>query len=140
MFFKGSIAAVILAAALAVMPQQASAKTTVHVGIGINTGHSWCSYHPYDRGCGGWGYGPRPYYWRPYYAPPPVIYYDRDYDTPDRLSCREARGILVDHGFHDLTALDCTGRYYSFRGIRGSFRYVVEVNSWNGNIVTVSRR
>jgi hypothetical protein len=144
MFTKGSIAAAVMVAALALMPQAASAKTTIQFGVGINSGGNWCYGHPYSAGC---GYGYRPYY-RPYYPPPPVVYYGgyydggyRDYydDGPSRLSCNGARNLLFDHGFHNLRSLDCDGRYYSFRGVRGSHLYVVRVNSRTGNIAIISR-
>src|SRR5437879_640683 len=76
MFAKFKLAAAVLAAGLAFAPLSASAKTTVHVGIGGGWGHpGWgyghpCWNTPYNR-C---GY----YHYRPYY-PPIVNYYYNPY-------------------------------------------------------------
>lgn len=68
-----------------------------------------------------------PGYYRPY---PP----DHGYV---RISCRQARHVLQDHGFYRIHTRDCRGRYYSFRAYWNGHRYIVSIRSRDGRIVRV---
>lgn len=62
--------------------------------------------------------------------------YDDDYVAvrPGRLSCREARRIVRDNGFRNVSARDCDGRTYSFVGSRNGRSFIIYVNSRNGRM------
>ena len=135
MVAKGTIAAGVMAAVLAFMPQTAAAKTNVHIGIGAGPG--WCFYHPYAPGCGyGYGYYP-PYgiYHRPIYR----HYYEPDYYyAPQyRVSCGEARQIVRDSGFRNVRTRSCGGTTNSFTGVKRGNLWLVKVNTRNGRIASV---
>lgn len=136
MFAKGIIAAGILAASLAFMPETAAAKTVVKVGVnGGWVNGCWASRH---RHCGwrhNWHYG-----WRYRHYNPRIIYYSNVYDPgPSRLDCRDAADLLRDSGFSKIRPTDCAGKYLSFKARRAGHYFVLRVNSWTGNIVVVAR-
>ena len=140
MFAKISIAAAAMAAVLAFIPEAASAKTRVHIGIGL--GGDWCHYHRFSAGCRyGYGYYPPAYGYYPpfgygYYAP---RYY---YPTPGYrsvLSCGTARQIVRNHGFNSVRARDCSGRIYSFLARKGGKTWLVSVNARNSRITGIQR-
>lgn len=131
MFVKGTVVATIMAAALAFMPQTASAKTNINIGIGIGAGYGWCYNHPYALGCG-FGYRHRHFYPRfyPWFYPQ---YYPPVYQL--RISCGEARQIVANHGFRKVRARSCGGKVDSFYGWRGGHPWLVKVNTRNGGIL-----
>ena len=141
MVAKGTIAAGIMAAALAFMPEAATAKTHVHIGIGAGPG--WCFYHPYSPGCGygyGYGYGYYPpigFYHRPYYRN--YGYYEPNYYYSPRygISCGEAKQIVRDSGFRNVRTRSCGGATNSFTGVKRGNLWLVKVNTRNGRIASV---
>lgn len=73
--------------------------------------------------------GPPPGYYRP---PPPPDYY-----IADRVSCREAKNIVRNEGFHRVRTLDCEGRHYQFRASYKGRPVIVVVSARSGRIVDV---
>lgn len=146
MFAKATIAAGILAASLAFVPNAATAKTTVNVAIG-GWGGNPCWHNRYRCGWGdNWHNN-----WRRHYHRPHVVYFYGGYDNgyyppayyppqPARIGCGEARLILRDRGFGRIVPLDCGGRYMIFRARRGGHAFVLRVNAWSGGVVVLSRR
>lgn len=139
MVAKGTIAAGIMAAALAFMPEAATAKTNIRIGIGAGPG--WCFSHPYAPGCGygyGYGYGYYPpigFYHRPYYRG----YYEPNYYYAPRygISCGEAKQIVRDSGFRNVRTRSCSGTTNSFTGVKRGNLWLVKVNTRNGRIASV---
>jgi hypothetical protein len=146
MFAKFKLVAGVLAAVVALAPLPASAKTTVHVGIGVGGwgypgwgyGHR-CWNTPYNR-CG-WGY----YHYRPYY-PPVVNYYYNPYPaygypppSAYRVSCGAAKSIVYRSGYGHVAVVDCGGKYHVFNATRNGHYFRLRVNAWNGGLVVVSR-
>lgn len=148
MFAKTTIAAGILAASLAFVPEAATAKTTVNVGIGGWGGGYYCGGHRRHCGWGNnWHYGWRHHhYYRHHYYRPHVVYYYGGYNTGyyrpglARVSCGEAKLILRDRGYGRIVATDCSGRYLTFRARRGGHSYVLRVNARSGGVVVLARR
>lgn len=64
--------------------------------------------------------------------------YDDDDDyvaiRPSRLSCGEARRIVRNNGYRNVSARDCDGRTYSFIGVRNGRSFVIFVNARNGRM------
>ena len=147
MFAKFKLAAAVLAAALAFVPLSASAKTTVHVGIGGGWGYpGWghggqCWNTHYGR-CG-WGY----YHYRPYYYRPYVNYYYNPYPAYGypppvaayRVSCGAAKSIVYRSGYGHVSVVDCGGKYHVFNATRHGHYYRLRVSAWNGGLVVVAR-
>ncbi|MBC8036536.1 MAG: hypothetical protein H7X89_04905 [Rhizobiales bacterium] len=133
MFVKGTVAAGMMAAVLAFMPEAALAKTKVHIGIG--GGSDWCFHHPYSTGC------------RNRYYEPPISYYPAPrYPAPrylpprwhsSRISCGEAREIVRDHGYRQVRTRNCGGPTSSFVGVKRGNLWLVKVNTRNGRIAGV---
>lgn len=132
MLVKGTIAATVLAAALAFVPTAAMAKTKIHVGIGA--GSDYCFHRPYSAACRfghGYGYGydyyqpPIGYYYAPRYLPPPYSY---------RISCGQAKEIVRDHGYRNVRTRDCGGRINSFIGRKSGHLWLVRVDTRSGRI------
>jgi hypothetical protein len=73
--------------------------------------------------------GPPPGYYRP--PPPPDFYYS------DRISCRQAKNIVRNEGFHQVRALDCEGRQYQFRASYKGRPVIVVISSRSGRILDV---
>lgn len=51
-----------------------------------------------------------------------------------RLSCGEAKARVRDHGFRNVSTIECDGRTYTFRARRGDHRIIVYVNSRSGSV------
>jgi hypothetical protein len=116
MFTKVLVAAAALTAAVVATPP-AEAKTHVSIGLGFGGGY-------YGGGYYGGGYG----YDEGYY---PV--YGGDYDG---ISCGKAKRIVQNHGFHNVYATDCGGRYMRFKAKKYGEWYRVKVDR-SGHIVDV---
>lgn len=73
-------------------------------------------------GVGTW-YGPGYYggYWR------------------DKLTCREGRWLVQSYGYRYVRALDCAGRYYTYRGWRRGHPVLVRVDAINARVVGTQR-
>ena len=154
MFAKGTLAAAITAAVLMFGPETASAKTSVHIGVGLGGG-GWCHYHPFSAGCRyGYGYDPPGYGYYPSYGYgyPAFGYgypsYGYGYYSPHYypipgyrsvISCGTARQVVRNHGFNSVRARDCSGRTYSFLARKGGKSWLVSVNSRNSRIIAVHR-
>ena len=130
MFIKGTVAAGVVAAVLAFMPDVASAKTKIHVGIGGSS--DWCYYNPYAAGC---GYG----YYRPLigYYHAPRYYRPQWHDS--RISCGEAREIVREHGFRNVRTRSCGRTISSFIGVKRGDHWLVKVNTGNGRFAGARR-
>lgn len=59
--------------------------------------------------------------------------------APRRLSCRNVREILRDHGYRRIRSYDCKGAVYGFHADRGSRRYKLRVRSKTGRIASRTR-
>ncbi len=141
MFMKSIFTAAALFLAAGTMPDTAEAKTRVHIGIGV--GDPWlyrdCDFGSvFDRcddGRFGHFYGPRFYHRRPQFYS--YRYFGRRHI--DRMSCTQARVNLRDHGYRNIDARDCTGRFYSFNAMRKGRLYRVSVNAVTGHISRTRR-
>ena len=134
MLMKGTLAASVVAAALAFSPVTAEAKTKIHISIGGWPGH--CSDYRDDGYCGpGWGY----YRGGRYYDDPPRYYDDRRRHRNANVSCGEAREMLRDRGYRRISSRDCGGRTYVFTAVKRGNLYRIAVRAWNGAVVSVER-
>lgn len=135
MLMKGTLAASVMAAALAFSPVTAEAKTKVHISIG--GGPSYCEPYRWDGYCGpGYGY----YYGGRFYDDPPPYYYDRRRQYRDaNVSCGEAREMLRDRGYRRISSRDCGGRTYVFTAVKRGNLYRIEVRARNGAVISVER-
>jgi mRNA-degrading endonuclease RelE of RelBE toxin-antitoxin system len=52
----------------------------------------------------------------------------------NRLSCGEAKWRVRNHGYRNVSTIECSGRTYTFRAKRGDNRVIVYVNARNGAI------
>lgn len=109
MLKKALVAAGLVLAVVAAAPQQASAKTTVNIGIGVGGGYA-CG--PYNNWCG-----------RPWVGP-----------RPGRLSCKQGARIVWNHGFNRVMPLSCGWKVYVYDATRGGRHWRVKVNPWNGRM------
>ena len=55
-----------------------------------------------------------------------------------RLSCGQGRRIVKNRGFRQITALDCRGRAYTYKGRKRGRWYTVEIKSSNGRVIRTS--
>lgn len=134
MLIKGTIAAGVLAAALAFLPGAASAKTNLYIGVGPGWGgdcydsyYGECGYDPYRR-------HPR----RDYYYDDDRHDYDDEYDR-SRVSCSEAKQIVRDSGYRRVKTLSCGGKSHTFRALRRDHVYRIKVGARTGRVVVISR-
>lgn len=70
------------------------------------------------------GYPVYPRYY-PYYNEPPYYY-------ADKMTCRQARRMLLRRGFHDVEAVDCAGQFYVFVAFKRGLEYRARVNAFSG--------
>lgn len=132
MIFKSAVAAGLLAAAVAVAPQAASAKTTINVGIGAGGGwapgyqcnwaNNWCHPRP------GWNPGPG-YYYNPgpvmSYGPPPAR----------RMSCATGARVIWNHGYNNVHALSCGRDVLVYDATRYGRHWRLRINAWTGRMI-----
>jgi len=111
MFTKVLVAAAALTAAV-VTTAPAQAKN-----INLNLGVGFGGYY-------GGGYDPG------YYP----VYGGYGYD--DGISCWKAKKIVKAHGFYNVYATDCGGKYMRFKAEKHGDQYRVKVDHW-GHIVDV---
>ena len=122
MFTKVLVAAAALTAAVvATVPAQAHSHSHISIGLGFGGGY-------YGDGYYGGGYDGYDGYNDHYY---PV--YSGDYDG---ISCWKAKQIVMNHGFYNVSATDCGGKFMRFRAKRSGDWYRVKVDRW-GHIVNV---
>jgi hypothetical protein len=119
----------------------AEAKTRVHIGIGV--GSPFYDYRCENPGfidfCGA-GFYHRPYY-RPYYRP---YNYDPYYDpyyprlrhrrVVRRSTCDSAALAIREAGYRNIRAVDCAGRFYSYRATKRGRSYSLRVDTRSGRI------
>lgn len=55
------------------------------------------------------------------------------------ITCREGERLLRNRGFRDVRRIDCSGRYFVYRGWRGGSRYEVVLRSRDGRVVSRRR-
>lgn len=102
-----------LAATLALgVPSTAEAKTTIHIFFGF-------PHYSYQVG--------PDYVYRPGYG-----WYRPRYRFHARMSCGQAQWIVRNHGYHNVSAVECRGSTFTFRGTRFGHRFVLYVNSRTG--------
>jgi hypothetical protein len=108
MLLRKALCAAVLAAPLALAGTPASADD-VAVRFGIGFGEP------------GYGYS--------YYRD------DRFYPFHRRqMSCWRARQLVRDRGFNRVRTIECSGRIYTFRGIRRGHPFVIKVNARTGAV------
>ena len=129
--FKKLLMAAGFAAAFSLSAPIAEAKVNVTIGIGQPGGYCYYNYDPFR--CGNYGYYPRP----GYFVPHPGYGYGDDYG--DRVSCREARGILRDRGFRDVQSINCGGRIHTFVARKRGEVFRIKIYSRNGQIQSIRR-
>ena len=111
-----------LAAAFTLSSQVAEAKVKVFLGIG-DSGYCYRHYDPFY--CGGNHYYPRPEFYDPY----PDFY--------DRVSCKEAKWIVRERGFHEVRTASCGGKYHVFIAKKRGGVFQIRVYSRNGRIHSI---
>ncbi len=52
----------------------------------------------------------------------------------DRISCRDARQIVRENGYRNVSVRECSGRTYTFRATRRGRDVIVYVNSRTGAV------
>ena len=57
-----------------------------------------------------------------------------------RVSCRDARHIVRDNGFHNVDTVDCDGDSYRFHARRHGDKWRINLDAWSGRITSVRRR
>jgi hypothetical protein len=64
------------------------------------------------------------------------VYGDGSYRPYHRrkLSCWRARQLVRDHGFRRVRTIECSGRVYTFRGIRRGHPVIIKVDARFGRI------
>ena len=81
------------------------------------------------------------YFGLPYYSYQPgpgYLYYPNRGCYRDQLSCNQARRIVRNRGYRNVSVIECRGRTYTFRAVRpNGKRVIVYVNSrtvgvWRG--------
>ncbi|HYM98996.1 MAG TPA: hypothetical protein VET25_04575 [Aestuariivirgaceae bacterium] len=102
-------AALVLPLAVASTPASAGSDVNVRFGVGIGT---------------------------PYYGYRDDRYYDDDFYPYQRrkLSCWQARELVRDRGYRKVATIECNGRVYTFRAIRGNRAIRLQVNSRTGAV------
>jgi hypothetical protein len=55
------------------------------------------------------------------------------------ITCAQGERLLRNRGFRDIRRVNCRGRYFVYRGWRGSSRFEIAVRSSNGRVVDVRR-
>ena len=55
------------------------------------------------------------------------------------ISCAEGARRVRDRGFRNVRRIDCSGRYFIYRGWRGNRQYEIAVRRINGRVVDVHR-
>jgi len=124
--------------------ENAEAKTRVHIGVGVGGYGYGGPYYGPGYGYGGYGpyYGPG-YYGPGYYNPRPYYgghYAPRRAYRGRRISCKRAKRIVRNHGYHRVRARDCRGKTYSFSGRKRGRTYIIKLRSRTGRIFKVFRR
>ena len=130
-----------LAAAFSLSAQVAEAKVKVTIGIGDPGGYCYYNYDPFR--CGSYGYYPRPGYFVPHsgygYGDDYGDGYGDGYGYRDRVSCREARGILRDRGYRDVRSTNCGGKLHTFIARKRGEVFRIRIYSRNGRIQSIRR-
>lgn len=62
------------------------------------------------------------------------LYYNGGYDNIDRMTCRQARALLIRRGYYDIVARDCGSRYYVLMAFKRGHEYRVRVDSFTGRM------
>lgn len=132
--------AAVATAALA-LPQAASAKTNVYIGIGAGCiGNPYaCGYEPgYDAYDDYDSYDAPDYYdYRPRRHYQPV--FDDGLNIPDRMTCKGARWMLEERGWRNVRVRECRGTSYTFTASRRGVVSVLRVNPLSGRITSIRR-
>ncbi len=56
-----------------------------------------------------------------------------------RLSCSQGERLLRSRGFRDVRRIDCRGRFFVYRGWRGSSRFEIAIRQRDGRVVDMRR-
>ena len=65
------------------------------------------------------------------------LYYNEGYNYTDRMTCRQARALLIRRGYYDVEARKCAGRYYVLMAFKRGHEYRVRVDSVTGRMRVV---
>ncbi len=57
-----------------------------------------------------------------------------DYREQGRLTCGEARHEISNRGYYNISAIECSGSTYTFRGWKNGRRHQLLVNSRSGAV------
>ena len=109
---KNILLAAPVALALAFLSLPAQAGTSVDIGIGER-------YPRYDH----------------YPGYPPS--YDDEEDYRDQISCREGIQIVRERYFRQVRPIKCEGTIYRYRAIKRGRPFLVRVDSYSGEIVSI---
>jgi hypothetical protein len=101
-----------VALAMAFLTLPAQAGTSVDIGIG----ERYPGYDPYP------GYPPS---------------YDDEEDYRDQISCREGIQIVRERNFRQVRPITCEGTTYRYRAIKRGRAFLIRVDSYSGEIVSV---
>jgi hypothetical protein len=111
---KSLFLATAFAASMALaLPTAAEAKVVVYFGVPYNDYQFGPDYRFRD------GYG--------WYLP-------NAFSIRGRLSCGEAKWRVRNHGFRNVSTIECDGRTYTFKAWRGDHHVIVYVNSRTGAV------
>jgi hypothetical protein len=114
MTFKSLTAAAFGAALLVFSPvaPEASAKTKIIIGVGTP---GWCYTH-WDPGCHRRGF----------------IY------DPYRMTCKEAKWMLMERGYKAVNTKSCGGKYHTFFAKKKGHKLLIKVRAATGRIASVN--
>ncbi|MFO1034070.1 MAG: hypothetical protein U1E15_08385 [Hyphomicrobiales bacterium] len=134
MTFKTIFAAGLTALGLFAAVPAAEAKTQLYLNFNAGPGYgNDCRWFRGEYRC----HGPRfynggmPLWDNDPYVDGPFF----DDSASDRLACGEARFMLRERGFRNLTSVDCSGNSYVFRATKQGIPYRVRVNAYSGKFV-----
>ena len=78
------------------------------------------------------------YFGSPYYSyqpGPDYLFYPNRGWYRNQLTCNQARRIVRNRGYHNVSVIECRGRTYTFRAVRpNGKRVIVYVNSRTGGV------
>jgi hypothetical protein len=131
---RTSLIACALAVPLGLVAAAPAARAGTHIALHFGVPFYAYQVAPHYRYYRGYG-------WYDAYRYPRFrgTYYDYGDDEayggrPWQLSCREARRLVREHGFHGVETRSCEGRNYTFSGFRNGTFAIIHVNSRTGRV------
>jgi hypothetical protein len=55
------------------------------------------------------------------------------------ITCSQGERLLRNRGFRNIRRMDCRGRFFIYRALRGNSRFEIAVRQSNGRVVDVRR-